>query len=81
MKRIYVDMCADLFHAGHVSYLKQVKELYEDGYVIVGIHSDETIESYVMFMFRGLLLNTAVVIFPHLVVHWKALIFFHHTLK
>ena len=39
MKRIYVDMCADLFHAGHVAYLKQVRELYEDSYVLVGIHT------------------------------------------
>ena len=44
--KIYVDMCADLFHAGHVQYLKQCKHYCEDVYLIVGIHNDETIASY-----------------------------------
>lgn len=43
-RRIYVDMVADLFHFGHVEYLKKVKNL--GGIVIVGIHSDATVESY-----------------------------------
>ncbi len=46
MKRIYVDMCADIFHLGHVSFLKQAKSLHEDGYLVVGLHSDETIQGY-----------------------------------
>jgi cytidyltransferase-like protein len=45
-KKIYVDMCADLFHAGHVQYLAQCKQYCDDVYLIVGIHNDETIASY-----------------------------------
>ena len=41
---VYVDMCADLFHYGHVNLLKAAKNLGD--ILIVGIHSDSTIESY-----------------------------------
>ena len=44
MTNIYTDMCADLFHYGHVNLLKKAKQL--GGNLIVGIHSDQTIESY-----------------------------------
>jgi len=44
--KVYVDMCADLFHAGHVQYLKQCKQYCADVYLIVGIHNDEIIASY-----------------------------------
>ena len=43
---VYTDMCADLFHVGHVNLLKQCKSLYPSVYLIVGIHNDKTIESY-----------------------------------
>jgi cytidyltransferase-like protein len=43
-KIVYVDMCADIFHHGHVKYLKACKELSD--VLIVGIHSDDVIESY-----------------------------------
>lgn len=43
-RRIYVDMVADLFHVGHVNFLKQVKEL--GGCLIVGLNNDEDCESY-----------------------------------
>jgi len=43
---IYVDMCADLFHAGHVQFLKQCKEYGSNIHLIVGLHNDETISSY-----------------------------------
>jgi len=47
MTNIYTDMCADLFHYGHVNLLKNAKQLVGDmGNLIVGIHSDKTIESY-----------------------------------
>lgn len=42
--RIYVDMVADLFHAGHVNFLKQAKSLGDE--LVVGIHSDETVAGY-----------------------------------
>ena len=44
MKTIYCDMCADLFHWGHVNILRDAKNLGDK--LIVGIHSDETIISY-----------------------------------
>ena len=44
--RLYTDMCADLFHSGHVNYLRQCVEVADNVHLIVGIHSDETIESY-----------------------------------
>ena len=46
--RVYTDMVADMFHLGHVRYLKQCKELGTSDTVelVVGIHSDETVESY-----------------------------------
>ena len=46
--RLYTDMCADLFHTGHVNYLRQCIGVSDqfDVHLIVGIHSDATIESY-----------------------------------
>ena len=43
---IYTDMCADLFHAGHVNFLRQCKGLFPHTRLVVGIHNDATIESY-----------------------------------
>ena len=43
-KNGYIDMVGDLFHYGHV---RQIKRVYDLGYnVIIGIHSDKTVESY-----------------------------------
>jgi cytidyltransferase-like protein len=44
--RLYTDMCADLFHSGHVNYLRQCCTVADNVHLIVGIHSDATIESY-----------------------------------
>lgn len=41
---VYTDMCADLFHAGHVGFLRQARALGDR--LVVGIHSDATIASY-----------------------------------
>ena len=44
MTVIYVDMVADLFHAGHVRLLERAKALGDT--LLVGIHDDETVRSY-----------------------------------
>ena len=44
MTRVYVDMVADLFHFGHVAFLKQARAYGEE--LVVGVHSDATVESY-----------------------------------
>ena len=44
MTRVYADMVADLFHYGHVEFLKKARELGD--YLIVGIHADEILEDY-----------------------------------
>ena len=44
MIRVYVDMVADLFHTGHINFLKQSKS--KGDYLIVGIHSDKDVASY-----------------------------------
>ena len=44
MKRVYSDIVGDLFHIGHINMFKQARE-YGD-YLIVGVHSDKTVESY-----------------------------------
>lgn len=44
MIRVYTDMVADLFHYGHVEFLKQVRALGD--YVLVGVHSDDVVEAH-----------------------------------
>ncbi len=44
MKRIYVDVVADLFHIGHVRLFKRAKN--EGDYLLVGVHSDSIAQSY-----------------------------------
>ena len=41
--RVYVDMVADLFHYGHVNFLRQAKS--HGDFLLVAVHSDETVES------------------------------------
>lgn len=41
---VYTDMCADLFHAGHVNFLRQARALGD--WLVVGIHDDATIAGY-----------------------------------
>jgi cytidyltransferase-like protein len=44
MTRVYVDMVADLFHAGHVEFLRQARALGDE--LVVGIHADDAVASY-----------------------------------
>lgn len=41
---VYADIAGDLFHAGHISFLKKARALGD--YLIVGVISDEHVESY-----------------------------------
>jgi cytidyltransferase-like protein len=44
MTRVYADMVADLFHHGHVEFLRRARELGDE--LLVGIHSDDDVRSY-----------------------------------
>jgi len=44
--RIYADVVADLFHRGHVEFLKKIKTLYKNTYIIIGIMSDKEVIKY-----------------------------------
>lgn len=47
MKRVYLDMVADLFHAGHINCIRQARNLFQEPvYLIVGVHSDDDVASY-----------------------------------
>ena len=43
-KNAYVDMVGDLFHCGHIRLLRKIKNMKYN--VIVGVHSDEVVETY-----------------------------------
>jgi ethanolamine-phosphate cytidylyltransferase/choline-phosphate cytidylyltransferase len=42
--RVYADMVADLFHYGHIEFLRQVSEMGD--YILVGINGDDVAEAY-----------------------------------
>ncbi len=42
-KKVYVAMCADLLHAGHVNVIKEARKL---GDVIIGLLTDQAIANY-----------------------------------
>ena len=44
MIRVYVDMLADLFHYGHVEFLKKARSLGD--YLLVGNHADDAVASH-----------------------------------
>ncbi len=44
MTRVYVDMVGDLFHAGHVSFLREARR--HGDWLIVGVLSDDTAAAY-----------------------------------
>ncbi len=41
MIRVYADMVADLFHHGHIEFLKQARALGD--YLLVGVHADDVL--------------------------------------
>ncbi len=43
---IYTDMAVDLFHRGHIEFLKQVRGRYPSDHLIIGVHSDAVVTSY-----------------------------------
>ncbi len=42
--RVYVDMAADLFHYGHVEFLRQARALGD--YLLVGVHADDVLAAH-----------------------------------
>ena len=44
MTRVYADMVADLFHYGHMRFLKKARTLGD--YLVVGIHADDVLAFY-----------------------------------
>jgi cytidyltransferase-like protein len=42
--RIYVDIVGDLFHAGHIEFLKKARSFGD--YLIVGVLADDVVEGY-----------------------------------
>ena len=44
MTRVYVDMVADLFHYGHVEFLRKARAMGD--YLLVGIHRDDVTLAY-----------------------------------
>lgn len=44
MTVVYVDMVADLYHAGHVEFLRRARQIGD--ILVVGIHDDTTVASY-----------------------------------
>ncbi len=43
MTRVYADMVADLFHYGHVAFLKKARAFGD--YLLVGVHADDAASS------------------------------------
>ena len=46
MKIIYTDGIFDLFHRGHLEYIKRCKQIFEDVFLIVGVVNDTDAASY-----------------------------------
>lgn len=44
--RIYISGVFDLFHHGHMKLLKKCRETWKNNELLIGIHSDESCESF-----------------------------------
>jgi len=44
--RVYTGGTFDLFHAGHMNFLRQIKELFPGCEIIVGLNTDQFVETY-----------------------------------
>lgn len=45
--RIYVSIVGDLFHYGHIEYLRRIKDYGEgNNFLVIGLHNDEVVKSY-----------------------------------
>ncbi|MGH9077316.1 MAG: adenylyltransferase/cytidyltransferase family protein [Acidimicrobiales bacterium] len=44
MTRVYADVVGDLFHLGHVEFLRQARALGD--FLVVGVHSDPDVATY-----------------------------------
>lgn len=44
---LYADMVGDLFHYGHLEFIKQIYDLKKPGdRLVIGVHNDKDVESY-----------------------------------
>ena len=46
MKRILLPMVCDLFHYGHLNFIKKVKDNNNNSQIIIGLYSDEDVKKY-----------------------------------
>ena len=44
--RVYISGVFDLFHFGHIRFLKKCKNLYPTAHLIIGIHNDKDTKEY-----------------------------------
>ena len=45
-KNLFIPMVADLFHWGHVNFLKKIREKYPQGNIIIGLIPNDVCSSY-----------------------------------
>ena len=44
--RVYASAVFDLFHYGHIRFLKKCKNLYPNATLVIGLHNDKDTEKY-----------------------------------
>lgn len=43
MLKVFTNGCFDLLHLGHIQLFKQIKEIFPDSFLIVGLNSDKSV--------------------------------------